>query len=229
LSVAVLFVHDMYNWRNKIIFGSWMKAYAITAKSTHGDLVKAAYPSKKPMTVDIFPRAGVRWQLVSGQKFALSNLNFDLSRTMVFSFSNVAWSVEVKRSSIAYPGKNAGKKRLDLKIAPKMNVDLDPVAPHGLIGQNYDRDDKKVIGKLDDYTGVERVIVTTAMAEGAIEGEAADYTIDRDNPFSTVFKYSRFGLTEAAPRDVNLLSGKVYMKDGKSSVAGATNDEVDEA
>ena len=46
-----------------------------------------------------------------------------------------------------------------------------------------------------------------AMGEGAIEGAAADYTIDGAEPFSTEFKYSRFHATHASPRNVSALTG----------------------
>ena len=42
----------------------------------------------------------------------------------------------------------------------------------------YDRDDKMVVGKMDDYLVKDKVIVTSAMGEGAIEGTADDYIID---------------------------------------------------
>ena len=79
--------------------------------------------------------------------------------------------------------------------------------PHGIIGQSYDGDNMAVSGKTVDYTN--RVeVTTTAMAEGAIEGSAADYALS--TPFETSFTYSRFakiGSDECAPRDVSKLKG----------------------
>ena len=77
--------------------------------------------------------------------------------------------------------------------------------PHGLIGQSYDGDGKAVSGKTDDYKDHQEV-TTTAMAEGAIEGSANEYTLS--GPFDTSFKYSRFARAasdECAPRDVSKL------------------------
>ena len=72
------------------------------------------------------------------------------------------------------------------------------------------------------------VIETKAMGEGAIEGVAADYEIDSSDPFSTAFKFSRFGLTQAAPRDVSKLSGRIVPKAGTlGGAAGGVNDAVD--
>ena len=101
--------------------------------------------------------------------------------------------------------------------------------PAGIIGQTFDHDDKMVLGKMDDYNIPSNVIVTRAQAEGAIEGNAADYEIDPANPFSTKFKFSRFGLTgHVAPRNVSALSGVVLAaKKGAAVVAGVLNDDPD--
>ena len=58
---------------------------------------------------------------------------------------------------------------------------LPPLRCAGLIGQAYDRDDKKVVGALDNYFEKDnsvKVVVTQAMGEGAIEGTggAASHT-----------------------------------------------------
>ena len=45
------------------------------------------------------------------------------------------------------------------------------------------------------------------MAEGAIEGVPTDYLMS--SPYATDFKYSRFGLDHASPRDVSKLTGRV--------------------
>ena len=54
------------------------------------------------------------------------------------------------------------------------------------------------------------LLTSQAMGEGAIEGTPADYEIQRTSPFSTAFKYSRFGLVKASPRNVSVLSGKKH-------------------
>ena len=100
--------------------------------------------------------------------------------------------------------------------------------PAGIIGQTFDHDDKMVIGMLDDYNVPSDVIVTRAMAEGFIEGQAADYEVDL--PFSTDFKFSRFGRTgRVPPRNVSALSGAIIpaKKGAAPHAAGALNDKAD--
>ena len=68
------------------------------------------------------------------------------------------------------------------------------------------------------------------MGEGAIEGVLADYEINRDTPFSTAFKYSRFGLTMAVPRNISALSGtnrKIIKVKGIPASASAKHDITD--
>ena len=67
-------------------------------------------------------------------------------------------------------------------------------------------DNIAVDGARDNYD--EKVITTHAMGEGAIEGVAKDYEISATNPYSTTFKFSRWNLIAAAPRDISKLSGQ---------------------
>ena len=73
----------------------------------------------------------------------------------------------------------------------------------GLLGQTYDGDGVPRHGKRDSYAildnghptsarkGVGGVITTRAQGEGAIEGTAEMYRVQR--PFETDFAFSRFG------------------------------------
>merc|ERR1711975_194274 len=95
------------------------------------------------------------------------------------------------------------------------------------MGQAYDGDTVEVTGAKDDYSVPDEVIVTKAMGEGAIEGTAEDYEIDPTNPFDTNFKFSRFGLTHALPRNISSLTGKVITQSKSAAAdnsAGAVND-----
>ena len=53
--------------------------------------------------------------------------------------------------------------------------------------QTFDGDGVAVDGALDDYSA--NVVYTKALGEGAIEGQAADYELPPNAPFSSVFKY----------------------------------------
>ena len=68
--------------------------------------------------------------------------------------------------------------------------------------------------------------VTEAQAEGAIEGIGDDYRMD--DFFATDFKYKRFDVSEAAPRDATALTGakRVTGTPGWFRRAGAIGDDA---
>jgi len=89
----------------------------------------------------------------------------------------------------------------------------------------------EITGAKDNYNlSTSEVIVTKAMGEGAIEGIAEDYEISTANPFDTNFKFSRFGLTHALPRNISSLTGKVVAQSTSAKKsAEAVNDIPDDA
>ena len=87
--------------------------------------------------------------------------------------------------------------------------------PHGLIAQSYDEDNLAVDGAQDnyDYDRARPVIITTAQAEGAIEGKAHDYKIA--DKFNTSFAFTRFLAKRSdncAVRDVQKLTGRKWKR-----------------
>jgi len=138
--------------------------------------------------------------------------------------NTMRWMVEVTSKPWPNAKLNPGKALLDVKMSALYDADKDVVAPHGLIGQSYDGDGVGVSGKLDNYMTTAREITTTAMAEGAIEGVAADYEVaDR---FATDFKYSRFNAVAAKPRDVSKLAGERVV--GKKTFSIGASPDVEE-
>ena len=102
--------------------------------------------------------------------------------------------------------------------------------PHGLLGQSYDGSDVAVDGRMDSYKYDPKrpVARTSAMAEGAVEGVAADYAVSGASPYGASFKFSRYGESVAsscAPRDPAKLSGAKRAADRRAVVAGATSDD----
>jgi len=97
------------------------------------------------------------------------------------------WAVEVFARPV-YDRIGGPLHRLDLSLWP-LRAEADLSAwPHGLDGQSFDGDGQARHGRLDNYSASE--VVTTAMAEGAIEGTAADYRVH--GLYATQFRFSRF-------------------------------------
>merc|ERR1711920_806063 len=112
--------------------------------------------------------------------------------------------MEASINPFPYGHLNHKKVLLDLSTWPLYDVDFDPVAPHGIWGQSFDRDDLAVDGKVDRFGPEDVEVTTAAQAEGAIEGKYVDYMMA--TPFATAFKFSRFDANMAAPRSVAALS-----------------------
>ena len=90
--------------------------------------------------------------------------------------------------------------RLDLQLSLRVRDTALAVQPHGIIGQGWDGSGKARFGRVDEYPR-EGTMTTSALAEGAIEGSAADYEVA--TPYETAFRFSRF---DARPRSSSPLA-----------------------
>ena len=96
------------------------------------------------------------------------------------------WSVTLTRKPIYGYLAGSSEWRLDIRLLP---LEGSPTCfPHGIIGQSWDDDGLARDGTVDAYDATH--VVTTAMAEGAVEGAAADYELT--DPLDTEFVYTRY-------------------------------------
>ena len=100
------------------------------------------------------------------------------------------WTAVV-RGNWVYDRISGPAHRLDLSLRARGGVAARHL-PHGIIGQAFASAEPRQ-GRVDEYpaSGTFR---TSAMAEGAIEGEAAMYEVA--DPHATKFAFSRFGKPE---------------------------------
>ena len=117
------------------------------------------------------------------------------------TFETPEWSIRVTPQPV-YDRVSGPKTRLDLNIRPKVSETSMKVAPHGIIGQSFDGDNRAVNGKVDTYPK-SGTFTTKAMAEGAIEGSASMYIVN--TPFATEFAFSRFYKLAEKPRSTTHL------------------------
>ena len=145
------------------------------------------------------------------------------------------WEVNASRNPVYNHVSGPSKWRFDVAMRPldgrtgfesKHGKSSDTCFPHGVLAQSWDGDDIAVFGAEDDYTITDEthpVFTTKAMAEGAIEGTAADYELA--GPHTTHFAYSRYKLaTDAtcAPRDVHKLTGSKYKRHEAAAIVAAS-------
>jgi len=231
-SVNVLFVHADFHNPYKLVHGSRMSKLGMVIRTAlTGQLLQIDFNASATGV----QRARVH--TASGDSFVdhASAYTFEnvklimrerkmgsLGHGMALSITTGNWEVNVWSKRFPNPAANPGKALLNVAVSATYDADHDVVAPHGLVGQSYDGDGVAVDGNVDDYTGKE--VTTQAMAEGAIEGTAAEYKVS--GPFATDFKYTRFDATAAKARDVSKLTGvkKVAAKKAGFGTTGATPD-----
>ena len=130
------------------------------------------------------------------------------------------WEVNATRRPIYRHVQGPRRWRFDFALRPLDGTELDArhghssvsCFPHGVLGQSWDGDDVGVDGKRDDYTYLadHPVVITTAMAEGSIEGNASEYALrEKFDALSFVYgRYARSANDLCPPRDVTLLKGR---------------------
>lgn len=231
-----LFMHDDFKNMFKLIHGSAMKAATwVLRTNVTGRIVTIEYnattTSGMRALVRVSDSAAAVWVHHKSPAFQLENVRVEMRSKRLSGagwkpwhgtallVNTGLWSIGVWSKPYPNAAANPGKALLNIKIDPLYDADHDPVAPHGLIGQSWDGDSMATNGKLDDYSSDE--VTTRAMAEGAIEGTAEEYTMK--HKFATDFKYTRFDATAAKHRDTSKLS-KPKRVTGASNSAGAAED-----
>jgi hypothetical protein len=165
------------------------------------------------------------------QSYDEDNLHV-LAKMLTLVIRADGWEVNATRKPIYNRLSGPYSSRFDIRMQPlNPAATANAVAPHGLIGQSFDGDGIAVDGALDDYTvpwGNTDVphMTTKAMAEGAIEGVAADYALK--DPYDPDFKFSRFGKTVAPKRVASKLSGFFRRRALPASAAVAGVEEHEE-
>jgi hypothetical protein len=234
LAVNALFQHDKYSLGDKTVDGSFMTACYVTAR-TKSSTVTVSFNATNPAIASVTALdATTRHVVMAISPFSVNEMGVDtfeyeglrmsLSKDRAYHATLLImdgeWEVRAVAQFYPYNTQNNNKKRMDLTFKP---ISASALAPHGLIGQTFDGDNIAVDGAQDDYSG--KIVITKAMGEGAIEGAASDYAVNPHTPFSTDFKFSRFGAKKAGPRDISKLLG-AKRAISKPAVAGAYNDEA---
>ena len=226
VALNALFQHKKYHDvgpKHRLVHGSYMTAGFATIKTNADRLLHIGYDA----THAVFLNVAVNGTEPTAYKAPFSMTIDDVSVALaerVATITTPEWGLFLSskfKAGIVAAGNTCadGKCFLEAKVLPRADVAKLKVAPHGLIGQTYDGDGVGVIGKMDDYKTRDNVVTTSAMGEGAIEGQASDY--EMASKYATEFKFSRFGLTEAKPRDATKLTGHRVGAASKAASAGA--------
>ena len=208
--------------KEMIVHGSHIKAVYFRALNSADKTVRVEYRAEEPSHARLSAEGGdavgaskstvnveVHYEKPDRVQYNVDEVTVLLvrkhSREAAITLSNQQFEVTATSMHLAWAERNKWQRRLDVAIKPQYEVGIPKVAPHGLIGQTFDGDGVAVDGAIDDYSAP--IVFTKAMGEGAIEGDATDYVIQRSDPFSTLFKFSRFEAFSAAPRNATKLTG----------------------
>ena len=140
-----------------------------------------------------FLRADIPRPFVLGKHGSRECLGFSIDVSMssaYFSLRN--WTVIVRGNHV-YDWISGPKHRLDVSFSARGDAAARDL-PHGLIGQSFASTAPR-FGMVDEYPEAGH-FTTSAMGEGAIEGEAMQYEVA--SPYATDFAFSRFLASEEA-------------------------------
>ena len=221
LSMAIRTEDATFKLDKLTVEGSFMTGAFFVARTDKGRFLYLSYETQR------VNNNGWSWRMVEGDcarpnastPFALGpharrvcdNVEMEVEYSSL-RVTTADWEFVVTAQPVY--GRIVGPRhRLDVK----MSLFAEEVAlrPHGLVGQSFDGDNKPRHGKIDVYPSrtTPTTFRTMAMAEGAIDGVAADYVLAHAR--ATSFAYSRFSQPTGDVR-----------KATHTKVARATNDSV---
>jgi len=217
-----------FHWRQRLVHGTKMASASWVVRTHKGALVYVAHAASKSTaasraTVRVeYPHVAgssewVEHTVTATEPVRVDEVTVSLDAARTLTVDTGRWLMTAAISPFPFGKLNPEQVLLDVKAEPKYDADHDVVAPHGLLGQSFDGDSIAVDGAVDHVVEGQSEMTTAAQGEGAIEGHINDYTMK--DPFATHFKFSRFDLHAAKPRDVTKLTG---IKRARNATAGAS-------
>jgi hypothetical protein len=206
----------------KMVHGSFFTEAFWTVRTAASELLHITFKASEPgfvvwnQKLDLVSnRSGTIWH-----GYDNSDLTVMMKQSTLY-VRCAGWEVNATRKPIYNKISGPDNWRIDMTMRPmdgswttKNGVSHYTVsAPHGLIGQAYDNDGIAINGEMDSYKNT--IVYTSAMAEGAIEGVAADYELK--DAWSTAFKFDRFNRKRGekiAPRNTARLYGIRFRHEG---------------
>ena len=196
LSLNVLFAGAMFKLRELTVDGSFMTEAHLALGTLSGKRLLVTYDAGR--LGDTQMAYGMVNATCGGEAVALGPkavLECDEVRASIdastLTVATGEWLVKVTGQPV-YGRLSGPAHRLDVALEPLVAEEKFAAKPHGLVGQSYDGSKVPRYGRVDQYPPLEvpAEFTTAAMAEGAIEGVAADYQVA--DKYATQFKFSRF-------------------------------------
>lgn len=230
ISINVLFRYADFNLpgpRHKLVHGSFMReCYIAIRSSLTGRLLHIEFHAATPKSATVVYADGrdEPVTVTAESTFRLEDVEVELgNRSLCIGTGRWGFCAESKVYQGLTRGTSCADGRciLDVRFKSRYDVARDRVAPHGLVGQSYDGDGIARNGAVDDYSNPDEV-VTSAQAEGAIQGTGSDYKMS--GKFSTEYTFSRFSADSALPRNASMsLGGSVRASVAPPNQVGRTS------
>ena len=180
-----------------IVHGSFLTEAHIVASSSN-----ISAPARASFFAQLLNNENWGWNVINGtckhRHFQFGRSGFkqcgDLRIEMAFShatFNLGNWTITVRGNHV-YSWISGPKHRVDVSFSARGDAATRSL-PHGIIGQSFASAAPRY-GLLDDYPKTGE-FTTSAMAEGAIEGEATMYEMPSSH--ATDYAFSRFHKAEA--------------------------------
>ena len=196
LSLNVLFAGAMFKLRELTVDGSFMTEAHLALRTLSGKRLLVTYDAGRlgetQMAYGMVNATCGDEAVTLGPKAVLEcdevRASIDASTLTV---ATGEWLVKVTGQPV-YGRVSGPAHRLDIALEPLVAEDKLAAKPHGLVGQSFDGTKVPRYARVDQYPplSVPAEFSTAAMAEGAIEGVAADYQVA--DKYATHFKFSRF-------------------------------------
>merc|ERR1712113_702057 len=204
----------------RLILGSHMTMAYVTALALTGEVVLVKFGSEHPYAAHIQTEPGVdaeghgtnstvTWMYNGDKSLAVGNIVIEMPATTPTALvvSNGEWQYRIRSGVYLTPSSSSGSlvnHKIDVEVTCLADPLKLPVASHGLLGQGFDG--QAIDGERDSYIAdVNGVFETSAQGEGAIEGSVNDYLVASPSPYGTKFKFARFGVQNAPPRNMKKL------------------------
>ncbi len=216
--------------RPQLVHGSFFTDVAFRVRSASGRQygVTASASNVAFSVVDVASQRTVKNVVGVWKQWWEEGLRVVMKQSTIYVRAN-GWEVNATRHPVYNYVAGPSKWRYDFAIRSLDDTPFEfshgrtspSCFPHGVIGQSWDGDNVGINGRMDDYKydSGHAVVVTSANAEGAIEGIADDYALA--SPFDVSgFKYDRFDKNASsvcAPRATRWLTGQRVQREGETS------------
>jgi len=197
ISVNVKIENSIFKLGNLLVNGSFMTEVHISALTTQNRWFNITFKTNE---IDD-PTRLVYGSCAKGNKNIYFNLypkrskicdNLRIERDYWSIQANfIEWDVGVHAKHI-YDRISGPYHRVDVQFFQKKLYQDFHTPPHGIVGQSFDNSTLPRFGKIDIYPNRRNYenFTTSAMGEGAIDGQAKDYIMKWK--YGTDFKFSRF-------------------------------------